>query len=186
MKFIKDPVHGYIEVKTGMEKFLDSLPLQRLRHIRQLGFAYLVYPGANHSRFEHSLGTMHLASLMCRNFDMDEEVSRIVTVAALLHDCGHGPFSHATEAFMKEYTGRGHEQIEYLLTSEPLMSLLEDASINPNEIGEILEGRHPLSTIIHGDLDVDRMDYLLRDAHYTGVPYGTVDAQRLIQNILLS
>jgi HD superfamily phosphohydrolase len=186
MKFIKDPVHGYIEVQPDMARFLDSSPLQRLRHIRQLGFAYLVYPGANHSRFEHSLGTMHLATVMCRKLDLDEEESRLVTLGALLHDCGHGPFSHATEPFMQEFAGRGHEEIGYLMETEPLASLLSDASIEPRDLMGILEGGHPLSTIIHGDLDVDRMDYLLRDAHYTGVPYGTVDAQRLIQSTVLS
>jgi HD superfamily phosphohydrolase len=186
MKFIKDPVHGYIEVQPDMERFLDSSPLQRLRHIRQLGFAYLVYPGANHSRFEHSLGTMHLATVMCHNLDLDQKESRLVTLAALLHDCGHGPFSHASEPFMKEFVGRGHEEIGYLIDIEPLAGLLKDASLEPRDLVGIMEGGHPLSTIIHGDLDVDRMDYLLRDAHYTGVPYGTVDAQRLIQNTILS
>ena len=182
MKFIKDPVHGFVEVPNEITPLLDSLPLQRLRHIRQLGFAYLVYPGANHSRFEHSLGTMHLANRMCRNLGLDEEESRMVTSAALLHDCGHGPFSHATESFMKEYIGRSHEQIGHLIKGEPLGKVLEAVAIDPAEIIGILEGDHPLSTILHGDLDVDRMDYLLRDAHYTGVPYGTVDAQRLIQS----
>jgi HD superfamily phosphohydrolase len=179
-------VHGYIEVTGEIGKFLDSPLLQRLRHIRQLGFAYLVYPGANHSRFEHSLGTMHLAAVMSRYLDLDEREFRLVTLAALLHDCGHGPFSHATEPFMREFVGRGHEQIDYLLEAEPFTKLLADASIEPGELMGILNGGHPLSTIIHGDLDVDRMDYLLRDAHYTGVPYGTVDAQRLIQNTSLS
>ncbi|MDD1677628.1 MAG: HD domain-containing protein [Methanomicrobiales archaeon] len=186
MKFIKDPVHGYIEVPQDLGQFLDSSPLQRLRHIRQLGFAYLVYPGANHSRFEHSLGTMHLAAVMCRHLGLDEEESRLVTLTALLHDCGHGPFSHATEPIMREFTDRAHDEIDDLLGAEPLATLLRAASLEPGDLMGILAGRHPLSTVIHGDLDVDRMDYLLRDAHYTGVPYGTVDAQRLIQNTLLS
>jgi HD superfamily phosphohydrolase len=186
MRFIKDPVHGYIEVQAEMGQFLDSPPLQRLRHIRQLGFAYLVYPGANHSRFEHSLGTMHLATIMSRNLDLDKGETRLVTLGALLHDCGHGPFSHATEPFMQEFTGREHEEIGYLLETEPLATLLNDASLEPGDLLGVMEGGHPLSTIIHGDLDVDRMDYLLRDAHYTGVPYGTVDAQRLIQSTVLT
>ena len=186
MKFIKDPVHGYIEVPSEIGKFLDSRPLQRLRHIRQLGFAYLVYPGANHTRFEHSLGTMHLASVMCRSLDLDKEEGRLVTLAALLHDCGHGPFSHATEPLMTEFLQRGHEQIGHLLVAEPLAGILGRAGIDPRDLRGVLEGNHRLSTIIHGDLDVDRMDYLLRDAHYTGVPYGTVDAQRLIQNTILT
>jgi len=107
MKFIKDPIHGYIEVEPVTAKLLDSRPLQRLRHIKQLGFSYLVYPGANHSRFEHSLGTMHLAGVMSRHLGLDEEFRVLMVVTALLHDCGHGPFSHATEPFMKEIVGRG-------------------------------------------------------------------------------
>lgn len=186
MKVIKDPVHGYIEVEPLTARLLDSRSMQRLRHIKQLGFSYLVYPGANHSRFEHSLGTKHLAGIMSRHLGLNEESRNLIVVTALLHDSGHGPFSHATEPFMKEIAGRGHEQIEHLIQDDPIAGILEEHNLNPPEINRVLKGEHTLSSIIHGDLDVDRMDYLLRDAHYTGVPYGTVDAQRLIQNTLLS
>ncbi|MDH7593450.1 MAG: HD domain-containing protein [Methanomicrobiales archaeon] len=182
MKFIKDPVHGFVQVPVEEEGLLDSMPVQRLRHIRQLGFAYLVYPGANHSRFEHALGTMHLASIACTSFGLDGTESRAVAAAALLHDCGHGPFSHATEPLMKEYLDRGHEDISALLDVEEIGRALLRAGVEEGTLISILEGRDPLSGIIHGELDVDRMDYLLRDAHYTGVPYGTVDPHRLIQS----
>ena len=185
MKFIKDPIHGYIEVEPVTAKLLDSRPLQRLRHIKQLGFSYLVYPGANHSRFEHSLGTMHLAGVMSRHLGLDEEFRVLMVVTALLHDCGHGPFSHATEPFMKEIVGRGHEQIGHLIREDPIVGILEEHTLHPQQITRVLQQEDSLSSIIHGDLDVDRMDYLLRDAHYTGVPYSTVDAQRLIQSTLL-
>ncbi|HQD27462.1 MAG TPA: HD domain-containing protein, partial [Methanoculleus thermophilus] len=93
MKIIKDPVHGYVEADALALRLLDSEVVQRLRHISQLGFANLVYPGANHTRFEHSLGTMHLARLMSQQLGLDDEETKLVTTAALLHDVGHGPFS---------------------------------------------------------------------------------------------
>lgn len=186
MKSIKDPVHGYVEVDTPAITLLDSPQLQRLRHIKQLGFSYLVYPGANHTRFEHSLGTMHLAGVMCRQLGVSGQDRLLVVTAALLHDIGHGPFSHSIEPVMEELTGRSHHQIGDLLDSDALAPLLEKTGVDRKELGDVLSGKHQLSGIIHGELDVDRMDYLLRDAHYTGVPYGTVDAQRLIRSTLLT
>src|SRR5512136_1372184 len=103
VKIIKDPVHGYVEVEDFALALLDSPPLQRLRYIRQLGFSYLVYPGANHTRFEHSLGTMYLADVACRRFMFPDEDRTLVAASALLHDIGHGPFSHASEPIMEEY-----------------------------------------------------------------------------------
>jgi hypothetical protein len=186
MKSIKDPVHGYVEADTAALTLLDSPLLQRLRYIRQLGFSYLVYPGANHTRFEHSLGTMHLAGVMCHQLGVPEYDRLLIVTAALLHDIGHGPFSHSIEPVMEELTGRSHHMIGDLLESDVIAPLLEEIGVNTDELGEVLAGDHPLSGIIHGELDVDRMDYLLRDAHYTGVPYGTVDAQRLIRSTLIS
>lgn len=186
MKIIKDPVHGYVEADDLALRLLDSIDVQRLRHINQLGFANLVYPGANHTRFEHSLGTMHLARLMCDKLGLDRGETRIVTTAALLHDIGHGPLSHATEPVMKEFLGRYHHQIEGVVEEGPIAGILEDEGIDPAEVSAIVSGDHRLAGIIHGSLDVDRMDYLMRDAHYTGVPYGTVDAHRLIRCSVLS
>lgn len=186
MKIIKDPVHGDVEVEDFARAILDSLELQRLRYVRQLGFSYLVYPGANHTRFEHSLGTMHLADLMCRQLGLEGNSHRLVVASALLHDIGHGPFSHAIEPIMKEYAGRTHQDISGILTSGPIPEILEKAGIDPDEVVRMVSGVHRLSGILYGDLDVDRMDYLLRDAHYTGTPYGTVDAHRLIRNTLLT
>ncbi|MDD1656295.1 MAG: HD domain-containing protein [Methanomicrobiales archaeon] len=185
MKFIKDPVHGYVEVEESLLPLLDSPPVQRLRHIRQLGFSYLVYPGANHTRFEHALGAMHLARLMCTHLGLGRKEMDLATAAALLHDVGHGPFSHTTEPLMRECSGRGHDEIGPFLASGPLAGPLEAAGLDPREVAVVIGGSHPLSPLIHGDLDVDRMDYLQRDAHYTGVPYGTVDAHRLIKSCIL-
>jgi HD superfamily phosphohydrolase len=181
MKAIKDPVHGYIKVEPGLLPILDSPEVQRLRYIRQLGFSYLVYPGAHHTRFEHSLGAMHLASLMSAQIELDREEHLMVMGAALLHDIGHGPFSHAIEGLSKEILGRSHTDVRNLVIGTPLGETLENTGISPADVCTMIEGTHPMAGIIHGELDVDRMDYLLRDAHYTGVPYGTVDAGRLIR-----
>ena len=183
MKIIKDPVHGYVEVEKFALALLDSPALQRLRYIKQLGFSYLVYPGANHTRFEHSLGTMFLADVACRRFGLSDDEHRLVVAAALLHDIGHGPFSHASEPLMEKFLHRTHDDIERIV-EEQVGNLLRASGIDPDELCSVVKGKHALSGIIHGDLDVDRMDYLLRDAYYTGAPYGTVDAQRLIRHLI--
>jgi HD superfamily phosphohydrolase len=183
LKIIKDPVHGYVELEDFALALLDSPPLQRLRYIRQLGFSYLVYPGANHTRFEHSLGTMYLADIACRKFGLSEQERQLVAAAALLHDIGHGPFSHASEPLLAEFLHRTHDRIDELVQGTT-GEILRQHGLDPEELCSLVNGRHPLSGIIHGDLDVDRMDYLLRDAYYTGAPYGTVDAQRLIRNMV--
>ena len=186
MKIIKDPVHGYVEADEPALRLLDSGAVQRLRHVTQLGFANLVYPGANHTRFEHSLGTMHLAGIMCRELGLDDGETKLVTTAALLHDIGHGPFSHVTEPVMEEFTGRCHHQIDYLVREGAIADILEAEGIDPAEVCAVVAGEHRFASIIHGSLDVDRMDYLMRDAHHTGVPYGTVDAHRLIRCSVLA
>ena len=183
LKIIKDPVHGYVEVEDFALTLLDSPPLQRLRYIRQLGFSYLVYPGANHTRFEHSLGTMFLADVAARRFGLGEKDRMLVVAAGLLHDIGHGPFSHASEPLMEEFLHMTHDDIAPLV-SHGTGALLQEYDIDPGALCQIVKGTHRLSGIIHGDLDVDRMDYLLRDAYYTGAPYGTVDAQRLIRHLI--
>ncbi|MDK2975246.1 MAG: uncharacterized protein PWP08_1617 [Methanofollis sp.] len=184
MKIIKDPVHGDVEVGEAALTLLDSPLLQRLRHVRQLGFASLVYPGANHTRFEHCLGTMHLASLLCRHLGLPRPDADLITVSALLHDVGHGPFSHASETFMVEMMDRSHQDVGPLLREEPTAGLIARCGLDLEEVAAVIDGSHRYAGIIHGDLDVDRMDYLLRDAHYTGVPYGIVDAARLIRSIV--
>ncbi len=149
--------------------------------IRQLGFAYLVYPGANHTRFEHSLGTMTLADRVCRKTGLATDDRLLVTAAALLHDIGHGPFSHASERLATEFGTFAHGDI--MPYWNKLQPYFDELGADVREAADIINGKHRLASIIHGDLDVDRMDYLLRDAHYTGVPYGTLDANRLIQSL---
>jgi len=184
-KIIKDPVHGYVEIGEPFLPLLDSPILQRLRYIRQLGFSYLVYPGAHHTRFEHSLGTMHLAGAMARQLGLPAREKALVEAGALLHDIGHGPFSHAIEPLAGEYLGRHHQDVAPLLEYGKIPVVLGAMGTDTGEVASLIQGTHPLSGIIHGELDVDRMDYLLRDAHYTGAPYGTVDAHRLIRNTFL-
>jgi len=185
-KSVRDPVHGYIEVDAALLPLVDAPLLQRLRWVRQLGFAYLVYPGANHTRFEHSLGAMHLAGRLCTHLELDPDLTRAVTAAALLHDVGHGPFSHVSEAFLVSDLGRVHQEIRELVEVSGAAALLERAGVDPGEVCRLVAGDHPLAGIIQGELDVDRMDYLRRDAHYTGVPYGTVDAERLIRSVRMT
>ena len=186
MKIIKDPVHGYIEVPGYILPILDAPALQRLRYIRQLGFSYLVYPGANHTRFEHSLGTMFLADLMARQLLLSPDDRQLMISTALIHDIGHGPFSHAIEPAMEELCGRAHHDTAWLAEDADLSTILPGHGIDTGQSAALLKGEHGLSGILHGELDVDRMDYLLRDAHYTGVPYGTVDAHRLIRNTVIT
>ncbi|NLX48934.1 MAG: HD domain-containing protein [Methanospirillum sp.] len=185
-KSVRDPVHGYIEVEPPLLPVVDAPLLQRLRQVRQLGFAYLVYPGANHTRFEHSLGAMHLARRLCEHLGLDPGTTLTVTAAALLHDAGHGPYSHATEPFLLALIGRGHQEIREIVETSGLDRLLAGIGVDPGEVCRLVSGDHPLAGIIQGELDVDRMDYLLRDAHYTGVPYGTVDAERLIRSVRMT
>jgi HD superfamily phosphohydrolase len=182
-KNIKDPVHGYITLNANIQQILDHPAVQRLRYIRQLGFSYLVYPGAHNTRFEHSLGTMHLAAKAATHFSLTSEECALVTVSALLHDIGHGPYSHAVEPLIKEELGLTHTGIADLLKKSALQEQISSLDVCPEDVVEMIEGKHPLAEIIHGDLDVDRMDYLLRDAHHTGVTYGAVDCDRLIQSL---
>ena len=111
MKSIKDPVHGYIQVDSSLLPLLDTPQVQRLRYIRQLGFSFLVYPGAHHTRFEHSLGTMHLAHSLGTRLSLPREDQAHITVAGLLHDIGHGPFSHAIEGLSEEILEKKHTDI---------------------------------------------------------------------------
>ena len=142
-----------------------------------------MYPGANHTRFEHSLGAMSLADKVCKTVDLADDERLMVCSAALLHDIGHGPYSHASERLRAEFGEFSHDDI--LPFADTLEPLLAEIGCDIREVAGIISGKHRLASIIHGDLDVDRMDYLLRDAHYSGVPYGTLDANRLIQSLFM-
>ncbi|MEK6984800.1 MAG: HD domain-containing protein [Candidatus Thermoplasmatota archaeon] len=177
---VRDPIHGSIPLEGWALPLVDSPVVQRLRRVHQLGTAHLVYPGARHSRFEHSLGAHHLAGRLAVALGLTPEETRTVRAAALLHDVGHGPFSHAFEELVKE-TGRRHEETSGdLISWGPLADLLRQGGLDPVAVAEAVAGKGPLAPLVSGSLDADRTDYLLRDAHYTGVP-SLVDPDRLLE-----
>lgn len=181
MKVVRDPIHGYIELDELALAIIDTPQMQRLRRIRQLGLSHLVYPGANHTRFEHSLGTYHLT---CQLFEhIDHDTPDEIRVAALLHDVGHGPFSHVTEDLLRQYSRRGHDEISHILRQPELASILDEFSIKPSSITDHIKGKTRIGSVLNSEIDVDRMDYLVRDAHYTGVAYGVIDLERLIHSL---
>jgi uncharacterized protein len=184
MTEIRDPVHGYVLLEGLAQEIADTPQMQRLRWIRQLGLASLVYPGANHTRFEHSLGAYHLAVLLARHLGLQEEDKALVCAAALLHDVGHGPLSHATEAALAPYLRAEHESIIDLLKKGELREVLDRYGLRASDIQAAVNGSG-LGQIVSGEIDVDRMDYLIRDAHYTGVAYGVIDRLRLLQKMTL-
>lgn len=160
--------------------------VQRLRRIAQLGTGQLVYPGANHARFEHSLGAYHLAGLACTNLGLPVVQRESVQAAALLHDIGHGPFSHTSDALYRDYLGKSHEQVSVeLITKGAFHDTLARHGVDSAEVARLVHGEGPLGRLVSGDLDVDRMDYLVRDSHYTGVAIG-VDLARLVEDIVLT
>lgn len=181
MKVIRDPIHDYIELDELALTLIETPQVQRLRRIRQLGFSNLVYPGANHTRFEHSLGVYHLAKQLVRQ--VDEQQRNELLAAALLHDIGHGPLSHATEEVILHYTRKSHEDVEELLRKGEISDILNEYSLPASAIAEHIRGETNPGQIIHSELDVDRMDYLVRDAHYTGVAFGLMDHVRLIHEL---
>jgi HD superfamily phosphohydrolase len=200
---IRDPLHGYIELDELASAIIDTVEMQRLRRIRQLGFSYLVYPGANHTRFEHSLGTYHLMNALLNRLDVAKEEEQELRVASLIHDIGHGPYSHVTEPLIKKLTGKGHDDIESVLVARDIeeekdvessaptiATVLEDHHLDTRKILGHIKGeragnrtKRDLSRILNGEIDVDKMDYLVRDSYYTGVAYGVVDNIRLIQGL---
>lgn len=207
-KVIKDPIHGYIEIDDLAIAIIDTVEMQRLRRIRQLGFSYLVYPGANHTRFEHSLGVYHLICLLLNRLEVAKEEEQELIVASLIHDIGHGPYSHVTEPVIKKITGNSHEDIEDIIfkqeveveakveveveSAKTIVEVLDELSLDKQKIAgyikgermaEYVEGERDLSKVLNGEIDVDKMDYLVRDSYYTGVAYGVVDNIRIIQGL---
>ena len=177
MTRVRDPIHDYIDLTSLETKLVDTPAYQRLRWIRQLGPANLVYPGANHTRHEHCMGTCHVVGRMADSAGLDSEERQLASAAGLLHDLGHSPFSHLGD----EIDGlENHVDRTTSLVSETEISdILSNEGIDTNEINQIITGKHKLGALVSGDLDGDRLDYLVRDAHYTGVSTG-VDMGRLI------
>jgi len=183
MTTIKDSVHDHIEVQGVAAALLDTPPVQRLRQISQLGTVTLVYPSANHTRFEHSLGVYHLADRALSHLGIEGQQAERVRAAALLHDVGHSPYSHNVEALIHRRTGKYHDDVDELLGNGPVARVLSEHGLNPDRVAGLVAGEGELGQLVSGELDVDRMDYLVRDAHHTGVPYGTIDHERLVREL---
>jgi len=185
MNAIKDSVHDWIPLGPVASDLVDTPPVQRLRHIKQLSTVRLVYPSASHTRFEHSLGVYHLAREALRSLGVDGDRAEHVRAAALLHDVGHGPYGHQTEDVIRRHTGRDHDDIGELLYETELAGVLGSHDLDPDRVAGLVAGEGELGQLVSGELDVDRMDYLVRDAHHTGVPYGTIDTGRLLRALRL-
>jgi len=197
MKRIYDPVHHFIELTAAEARMLDCSVLQRLRRLRQLGLAYLAFPSAEHSRFTHALGALAMGTRAfdhlqreAREFFVNESETayqrRLLRAALILHDVGHGPFSHACEAVL----GVRHEQrTRELLALPELQGHLSDLEVESGDVLDLILGKsasnYPvLAELVSGpNLDADRMDYLLRDAYFTGVSSGRYDADQLIASL---
>jgi HD superfamily phosphohydrolase len=184
LKIINDPVYGFIKIPYDLIFDLIEHPLfQRLRRIRQLGLTHFVYPGANHTRFQHAVGAMHLMGLAIevirsKGHLISDEEARAVTVAILLHDIGHGPFSHSLEHSLIKNTS--HERISLLMMEQ----LNEEFKGELTMAIEIFKNRYPkkfLHQLVSSQLDMDRLDYLKRDSFFTGVTEGVIGSDRIIK-----
>lgn len=191
VKVFRDPIHGYIHVNYQIIYDLIACPsFQRLRRIKQLGATYVVYPSADHSRFSHSLGVYEITRrIITENTSISEELSEqekiYVLIAALVHDIGHGPFSHVFE----KISHINHEEVgkKLLLTGSDINNILETYQTGLSAIvASIIDHSYPKKIcwqIISSQLDADRMDYLLRDAYFTGTKYGEFDLERILRTL---
>ena len=182
-KIFNDPIYGFVTIPDEMHFDIIEHPyFQRLRRIKQVSLTTMVYPSANHTRFAHSLGTMHLMRhaihlLRGKGYDISDEELRCASIAILLHDSGHGPFSHALENRIMR--GTSHEELSLLV----MQHLNQELNGRFDEAMAIFNGSHPkkfLTKLISSQLDVDRIDYLKRDSFFTGVAEGSINAERLL------
>ncbi len=195
-KTIRDPLWNTIHLDATAVRIVDTPEFQRLRYIRQLGLAHLVYPGATHTRFDHALGVYHLTSVALRHLRDRGGVApeawegeELVPYAGLLHDIGHYAFSHALEELEAEHVPVHHEEVsQRFFASQTLRDALAPLGLSaPDRIHELISGESglPLRGLVSGSLDLDKMEYLRRDARFCGVPYGEVDVSRLLQGLAL-
>ena len=230
-KYVHDPIHGSIMIDGMFMDLVGRHEIQRLHSIKQLGLGNMVFPGANHTRFEHSLGVYHLAGRMCEALELNKEDTLALKTAGFLHDICHPPFSHTLEELMERITGKDHMDLARELIcgdmpmcmdrdrdlfggAEPIAAILENNGVSAKEVCDLiaypvseLGGISPSQStldieggpakqsffdskdyahqIIHGPVDADQMDYLMRDAHYTGVDHGAIDIDRLLTQMIL-
>tara|TARA_B110000196_G_scaffold44358_1_gene34662 strand:- start:718 stop:1959 length:1242 start_codon:yes stop_codon:yes gene_type:complete len=182
-KIINDPIYGFIEIESGIINSLINHPyFQRLRRISQLGLSYLVYPGAQHTRFQHALGCLHLVSkatqqLLKKGHKINQEEQEAVKIAILLHDIGHGPFSHALERTL--VANISHEELSLIY----MHKLNEEFNGKLSLAIKIFKNKYKkkfLHQLVSSQLDMDRLDYLKRDSFFTGVTEGNVGVERII------
>ncbi len=208
MKVINDAIHGQFKLEGVTQDLLPTPEMNKLSHIKQLGLAHLVFPGAHHTRFEHSLGVSHVGGMMADAMSLDESEKTLVQVAGMLHDVGHGPYSHTLEhilhlSLIREYDVLREGEESSIENRKRIPDILESYNIEPEDVASLIrgpdakgsertllswtDGKEDLVTedktlghLVHGPVDCDQMDYLLRDSHFTGVKHGIVDHHRLI------
>lgn len=193
---VRDPLWDTIRLEPVAVRILDSAAFQRLRYIRQLGLAHLVYPGATHTRFDHVLGVYHLAQRALKVLEesgtldgVEAADRRLVPLALLLHDIGHYPYSHAVEELEEgRIPGQHEELVGRFLIDPDIHEALESVSPDgPERVEALIRGRSdsPLQGLVSGSLDLDKIEYLKRDARFCGVPYGEVDVDRLLHALVV-
>ena len=187
LEVVRDPLWNNIRLEPEALAVVDTPAVQRLRYVRQLGHAFLVYPGATHTRFEHMLGAYHLARRALAQIEetghhVDRVAAQHITLAALLHDIGHYPFSHALEE-----AGLPHHEAlaERHISAGELAAVLQRIGVDSRRLLALIQGARgdPLVGLVSGSLDVDKLDYLSRDAWMCGVPYGVIDVDRLLMSL---
>ena len=187
-KNIRDPIHGFVGVTQKELSLLDTYPMQRLRRIKQLACADLIYPSAVHTRFEHSIGTLYVADKMAERIGLDDHQREVIRLASLLHDVGHGPFSHVFDAILSiaNQKGVGHEEITVdLIKKVPeVVDILGDSYEDVLMLFEDPEIESVLKEILSSEIDADKLDYLQRDSYHAGVTYGFFDFKRILLKLL--
>lgn len=175
---IRDPIHGGISISETEKRLVDTDVMQRLRRVRQVSLSSLVFPGATHTRFSHSLGVMYLTGELADSLGMSDREYRTVRIAGLLHDIGHGPFSHTSGEVAQSF-GRTHEERSCELIREELADIIPD-DIDIGQIEDYIHGEAEVN-VVAGEIDADRMDYLLRDATFTGVDHGEIEYETIVE-----
>jgi HD superfamily phosphohydrolase len=183
-KLVRCPLYGFAGISKLEDHLLSTIAMQRLSRIKQLAHTYIVYPSAVHTRLEHSIGSLCLAGRICDQLELSQKKKKLVRIAALLHDIGHGPFSHIWEKPMQWINGEDfcHEDVTKLIIKNDtqISKLLRGIQ---DELLGIFDGKSLSSDIISGSLDVDKLDYLRRDSYHTGVAYSPFDIERIIRTL---
>jgi len=223
VKIINDAIHGQFKLEGVTEELLGTPEINKLSHIKQLGLAHLVFPGAHHTRFEHSMGASHIAGMMADSVGLDQHEKATLEVAAMLHDVGHGPYSHTLEHILSERGGKDHMSVtegiimgdyDVLIEGEGLPlsdrdsipEILERNELEAKHVASLIRGPDAsgkersltnwtegmsdfsgddktMAHLIHGSVDCDQLDFLLRDSHFTGVKHGVVDLHPLVGSL---